>query len=170
MRASKGMGYKIPSAEGMSKWLVTIGTMCILIMFATNLTDVVGAKFFKRPLLGSTEIVSYFQVAAIACALSEALLTGRHVKVDFFIDRITGSKFGQLVIRGVRTLELIFSALIVYEGFRFAESLRLGGEKGVSSNLPLYPFAYALASSFVPICLVLFRAVIKVEGSKLKEE
>lgn len=96
-----------------SRYLLSIGILSVMIMFGVNLVDVVGAKFFKSPLLGATEMISFFQVVAIASALTAAFFAGRHVKVEFFVDKLQ-RKYRSLVTKIMRFLELVFSAVVVY--------------------------------------------------------
>jgi len=138
--------------ESSSNYLLWVGMVAVLIMFGVNLADVVGAKFFERPLLGATELVSFFQVVAIACAVTGAFLARRHVKVEFFVEKLHGKCRG-CVTKIMRFLELVFTAVIVYEGLRFAYNLKVASEKGVASNLPLYPFAFVFAGAFCIVCL-----------------
>lgn len=140
-------------------WMA-IGISSVLLMFAVNLVDVVGSKFLRKPFPGATEFVSYFQVVAISCAIAGALVAGRHVKVEFFLDRMKrGPRV--FIVKTMRVAELAFAGIVVFEGLRFAESLRISGEKGVSSNLPLYPFAYVMALSFIPVCVYFLHRTVR---------
>ena len=143
-----------------SSSLAWIGVIGFLLMFLANFIDVVGAKLFKCPLPGVIEIISFSQVVAIASTLAITLSIGQHIRVEFIVD-----KFPRL-IRGVITaigsfLSLILFVLILWESYIYGRTLQIGGEIGSSIPLPFYPFAYFIAFSCIPVCLVLLMEVIK---------
>jgi len=73
--------------RGFSRSLESIGVIGLLLMFLANFVDVVGAKLFLWPFPGVTEVISFSQIVAIAPAIAFALILGRHIRVEFIIDR-----------------------------------------------------------------------------------
>ena len=84
-------------------WLEWMGLAALAIMVLIALIDVVGSKAFNWPLPGSTEITGVIQVVAIAGGFTLSKIDGRHIRVGFLIDKVTG--------RGSAALE-IFSAVL----------------------------------------------------------
>ena len=89
----------------------------VLMMFVTTI-DVIGAKIFLRPLLGSIDIMMLSQLIGMTFAVSSSLVLGRHVQVEFFVsllpERLRVSS--DLVVRflGLVLFVLIVWRLIVY--------------------------------------------------------
>jgi TRAP-type C4-dicarboxylate transport system permease small subunit len=146
--------------KGFSSSLEWVGVIGILLMFLANFIDVVGAKLFLWPLPGVTEVISFSQVVAIAPAIAFALILGRHIRVEFIIDRFP--KRIRAAITSISSfLSLILFALIIWQSYLYGESLRKAGEIGSTSHLPFYPFAYLIAFCCIPVCLVFLMEVIK---------
>jgi TRAP-type C4-dicarboxylate transport system permease small subunit len=149
--------------RGFSNSLEWLGVIGILLMFLANFVDVVGAKLFLWPLPGATEVISFSQVVAIAPAIAFTLILGRHIRVEFIIDRFP--KRVRAAITSISSfLSLILFALIVWQSYLYGESLRKAGEIGSTSHLPFYPFAYLIAFCCIPVCLVFLMEVIKSLG------
>jgi TRAP-type C4-dicarboxylate transport system permease small subunit len=146
--------------KGFSRSLELIGVIGLLLMFLSNFVDVVGAKLFQWPLPGSTEIISFSQVVAIAPAIAFTLLLGRHIRVEFIIDRFP--KRIRAVIMSISSLfSFILFILILWQSYLYGQSLQRAGEIGSTSRLPFFPFAYLIAFCSIPVCLVFLMEVVK---------
>jgi TRAP-type C4-dicarboxylate transport system permease small subunit len=143
-----------------SRSLELIGVVGILLMFLVNFIDVVGAKLFLMPLPGSVEIISFSQIVAIAPPIAFTLILGRHIRVEFIIDR-----FPKHIRAGISSissfLSLILFALILWQSYLYGVSLQKSGEIGSTSHLPFYPFAYFIAFCSIPVCLAFLIEVLK---------
>jgi TRAP-type C4-dicarboxylate transport system permease small subunit len=122
-------------------------------MFVTNI-DVIGAKLFLWPLRGTIDMVMLFQLVAIAFAGAITLIIGRHVRVEFFVNRLP--RRAQAVTNSiVSLLGLGIFILIIWRLCLLGYSFQIGGETTASAHIPLYPFAYGAALGIIPVCLVL---------------
>jgi TRAP-type C4-dicarboxylate transport system permease small subunit len=74
------------SINSLSSWCERVGLGAMAAICLATLIDVVGSKFFKWPLPGSTEMIAVIQVVAIAGGLAFSKIDGRHIRVDIFID------------------------------------------------------------------------------------
>ena len=143
-----------------SRSLESLGVIGFLLMFLVNLVDVVGAKLFTWPLPGSVEIISFSQIVAIAPAIAFTLILGRHIRVEFIIDRFP--KRVRATITCISSfLSLILFVLVLWQSYLYGVSLRRAGEIGSTSHLPFYPFAYLIALCSIPVCLVFLVEVLK---------
>lgn len=146
--------------RGFSRSLELIGVVGILLMFLVNFIDVVGSKLFLWPFPGSVEIISFSQIVAIAPAIAFTLIIGRHIRVEFIIDR-----FPKCIRAGISSissfLSLILFALILWQSYLYGGSLQKSGEIGSTSFLPFYPFAYLIAFCCIPVCLAFLIEVLK---------
>jgi TRAP-type C4-dicarboxylate transport system permease small subunit len=129
-------------------------------MFLVNFIDVVGAKLLSWPFPGATEVISFSQILAIAPAIAFALILGRHIRVEFIIDR-----FPKRVRAAISSISSFFSfilfLLILWQSYLYGQSLQKAGEIGSTSHLPFYPFAYLIAFCSIPVCLVFLLEVLK---------
>jgi TRAP-type C4-dicarboxylate transport system permease small subunit len=143
-----------------SRSLEWVGIIGILLMFLVNFIDVVGAKLFVWPLPGSVEIISFSQIVAIAPAIAFTLILGRHIRVEFIIDRFP--KRIRAAISSISSfLSLILFVLILWQSYLYGVSLQKAGEIGSTSHLPFYPFAYLIAFCSIPVCLAFLIEVLK---------
>ncbi len=139
------------------EWLGLIG---ILLMFLVNLIDVIGAKLFLWPVPGATELIGFSQIVAIASTIAMALLLGRHIRVEFILDR-----FPRRIRAGISSfssfLSLILFVFLLWQSLLYGRSLQEAGEIGSTSHLPYYPFAYFIAFCCFPVCLAFLMETIK---------
>jgi TRAP-type C4-dicarboxylate transport system permease small subunit len=143
-----------------SRSLEWVGVIGILMMFLTNFIDVVGSKLFLWPFPGSVEIISFSQIVAIAPAIAFTLLIGRHIRVEFILDRFP--KRIRAAISSISSfLSLILFALILWQSYLYGVSLQKSGEIGSTSFIPFYPFAYFIAFCSIPVCLAFLIEVFK---------
>ncbi len=143
-----------------SRSLEWVGVVGILLMFLVNFIDVVGAKFFLWPFPGAPEVISFSQIVAIAPAIATTLLLGRHIRVEFIIDRFP--KRIRAAISSISSfLSLILFALILWQSFLYGQSLQKAGEIGSTSHLPFYPFAFLIAFCSIPVGLVFVKEILK---------
>lgn len=138
----------------LSTWFEWIGIAGIMLMMVVTCVDVVGAKAFKLPLFGALDVVMLFQIVAISFAASITLVSGRHIRVDFFFNIFP--RCPRIVINSiVLFLGLGLFVLIVWRLGVLGYSFHSSGEYSATAYIPLYPFAYAAAFASIPVCLVL---------------
>lgn len=143
-----------------SRYLEWVGVIGILLMFLVNFIDVVGAKLFLWPFPGSTEVISFSQIVAIAPAIAFTLLLNRHIRVEFIIMRLPKRVRGVINSLG-SFLGLLIFALLLWQSYLYGQSLQKAGEIGSTSHIPFYPFAYFIAFCSLPVCLAFLVEVLK---------
>jgi TRAP-type C4-dicarboxylate transport system permease small subunit len=137
-----------------SRWFEWVGLVAIAAMAITTLVDVIGSKFFLRPLPGSTELTGVIQVIAIAGGLAFSKIDGRHIRVEFLVD--------WLPRRGKAILDLFSSilglALFTFAGwmmYQFGNDLMNSGTRTFLLGIPIYPFTFFIAICCIPMCLAI---------------
>jgi TRAP-type C4-dicarboxylate transport system permease small subunit len=115
--------------------------------------DVIGAKLFQRPVLGAIDIVMLAQLLAISFAAASTLLSGRHVQVEFFVMMLP-KRVQVMVDFLIHIFCLVLFVLIVWRLTVYGYFLQTGGEISPTAQIPLYPFAYAIALASIPVCLI----------------
>jgi TRAP-type C4-dicarboxylate transport system permease small subunit len=137
-----------------------IGLAGLLIMMAITCIDVVGAKVFLWRLFGALDIVMLSHMVAISFAASMVLILGRHIRVEFFFNRLP--RRAQAVINScVLLLGLGLFIVIIWRLCVLGHSFQTSGEYSVTAHIPLYPFAYGIALASIPVCLVLLLEFLK---------
>lgn len=142
------------------EWIALVG---ILTMMVITCIDVVGAKVFQWRLFGAIDIVMLSQIVAIAFSASMALILGRHIRVDFFINRLP--KRAQAIINSFVFLAGFgLFGLIVWQLSVLGYSFQTQGEFSATARIPYYPFAYGIALASIPICLIFLLEFLKSIG------
>ena len=150
----------------LSLWFEWIGIVAILLMMTITCVDVIGAKVFKMPILGSLDMVQLAQILAISFAGGITLIMGRHIQVEYFFYFLPRPV--QSVISSVMfLLGLGLFVVIIWQVCVLAYSFQTSGEYSMTAYIPYYPFAYAIAFAFIPICIEL---LLKFLGSLKREE
>ncbi len=137
-----------------------IGLAGLLVMMLVTCLDVFGSKLFLRPVPGSIDIVMLSQLVAISFAGASALLLGKHVQVDFFVP-ILPPRARDIVNCIMSFFGLVFFLIAIWRLSAYGYSLLIGREVSPTASIPLYPFAYGIALSCIPISLVLLSSFLK---------
>ena len=143
----------------LSGWFEWVGVAgLLLVMLVTNI-DVIGAKLVLWPLRGTIDMVMLFQLVAIAFACAFTLIIGRHVRVEFFVNRLPGR--AQAIINSIISLiGLGLFILIIWRLCVLSYSFQTGGETTATAHIPVYPFAYGAAFASIPVCLVILHELL----------
>jgi TRAP-type C4-dicarboxylate transport system permease small subunit len=144
----------------LSDWFEWIGLAGMLLMMVITCVDVVGAKVFKMPVLGSIDIVMLCQIVAISFACSMTLIVGRHIKVEFFFFFLP--RLVQRVISSfIHFIGLGLFIVIIWQLYELGRSFQSSGEYSMTIYIPYYPFAYGIAFACIPVFLILLVEFLK---------
>jgi len=144
----------------LSDWFEWVGLAGLLVIMAITCIDVVGAKFFRWPLLGAIDIVMLVQIVAIAFAASMALILGRHIQVEFLFNLLP--RRARAVINSiVMLLGLGLFMVIMWRLSVLGHLLQTAGDYSATIRIPYYPFAYGIALASIPVCLVFLLEFLK---------
>ncbi len=130
------------------------GLIGILGMVGIICADVLGSKILDLPVPGSTEIVSLIQVATMALVVAATQHDRGHVSVAMFMERLPVHM--QSVARVLTSaLGLLFFVLLVFEGYRYGNQMRLAQEVTGTVRVPIAPFVYVFAAAMVPAAMMM---------------
>jgi TRAP-type C4-dicarboxylate transport system permease small subunit len=139
--------------RALNRRLSWIGIAGLLVLTGITCVDIVGSKLFLAPVPGSVDIVGLSQIIAIAFTGGITKIMGQHVRVEFFVDMMP--RRAQRIVNSIISfLLLAFFLALVVRTFALGMSLQAGGHSSLTARIPLYPFAYALAIAFIPLCLL----------------
>jgi TRAP-type C4-dicarboxylate transport system permease small subunit len=144
----------------LSTWFEQFAIIGFLGMMAATLIDVIGAKAFKWPLPAGLEVVFFCQLIAISGALAYGEIDGRHIRVEFFVDKLP--KAVRAFFHGFAALlGLGLFVILTWKSYQYAMTLKAINDVTATSRIPLYPFVLWLGVSFIPLCLVLISEILK---------
>jgi TRAP-type C4-dicarboxylate transport system permease small subunit len=144
----------------LSSYMEAVALVGFLLMMLVTCVDVIGAKIFLHPLLGSIDIVKLSQLVAISFAAASALILGNHVQVEFFMVMLP-KRLRAMGDSIVHLLGFLLFALIVWQLSVYGYSLQVAREVSSTIRIPLSGFAYGFAFASVPVCLVLLTKMIR---------
>ena len=139
-------------------WLERVAIAGAIGMILAVMVDVIGSKVFHWPLPGGTEAVYLFQIIAIAGALAISKIDGRHVRIEL-IDKLPQPGLG-IIHALVSLLSLALFAMLGWQSFNYAQSLRMNHEVTATAKITLYPFALWLALCCIPVVFILIKDFI----------
>ncbi|HEX15651.1 MAG TPA: TRAP transporter small permease [Deltaproteobacteria bacterium] len=122
-------------------------------MTALTCADVI-LRAFRRPILGTYEIVGFLGAVVIAFALAETTVERGHVAVEVLVTRLP------LRIQGIiylitHLLGIFLFLLIAYECWSYGNDLKASGEVSLTLKLPFFPILYGISVSALVVCLIL---------------
>lgn len=128
-------------------WIALAALTCMLLLVTA---DIIGSKIFGQPVPGTMDLISLLGVLLIGFSTPQAYLMGLHIKVDFVMMRMRPS-FRKPLRTVSLALVMVFFMCIIWRLLIYAYELHAYGEKTMTIQVPLSPFAYALAASFFPM-------------------
>jgi len=112
-------------------------------------------RCFRRPILGTYEVVGILAAILVGFALPQTSRTRGHVIMELLTGRLSPGIWKSFNILS-RILGMLFFAVVAWNLCVMGNDFLASGEGSTTLQLPLYPVAYALAICCVVECLVLF--------------
>ena len=158
------MTYRLSCVRTVCIVLSWIAGVVLAFMLTLTVTDVI-LRAFRRPILGTYEIISYCGAVVIGFSLPYTSLLKGHVAVEFLLEKLSAKASGrmQLCTRVVSILTFLWL------GWNFiAIGLNLMRTNEVSGiyRLPFYPIAYGLGFACLVQCLVLIKDILEIAGGR----
>jgi TRAP-type C4-dicarboxylate transport system permease small subunit len=154
----------LDKVKGISRFLNVIAGISLTFLMLLTVSDVI-LRFFKRPIVGTYELVAFSGAIVIGFSLPLTSLMRGNIFVDFFILKF--SKKGQDIFNIVtRCLVITLFFLIGWNLLRYGLDLQKSGEVSATLRLPFYPVAYGVGISCFVQCLVLCCDIVKIFGGK----
>jgi TRAP-type C4-dicarboxylate transport system permease small subunit len=148
--------------KGLSRFMYWIaGTALTGIMFLT-VADVF-LRLFKRPILGTYEIVSLLGAVVIGFAIPQTSIDRGQVLMDFLTGRFS-SPVQQVLHVLTRLLGIVVFVIIGWNLMVMGNDLRQTGQVSLTLRIPEYPVAYGVGFCCFIECLVLLSELIKGKG------
>jgi TRAP-type C4-dicarboxylate transport system permease small subunit len=157
----------LKTTNGISRFLNIIAGISLTFLMLLTIADVI-LRGFKRPVVGTYELVAFAGAVAIGFSMPLTSWLRGHIFVDFFI-----LKFSQRV-RNIfniasRGVVIILFFLIGWNLIKYGMDLQKSGEVSLTLQMPFYPFAYGIGICCFVQCLVMVCDIVKISGGKFDE-
>lgn len=121
----------------------------------------VALRLFKRPIVGTYELVGLLGAVAIGFAIPQTSRVQGHVRMDFLTEKLSAGlqEFFKVITRLLAMGTFIIIAWNMW--LLGADSSRMG-ETTLTLQIPLYPVAYGIAICCFVECIVLFLEMLGV--------
>lgn len=139
--------------QALSRWLNKVSAWGLVGMTGLTCADVV-LRAFRKPIVGTYELVSLLGAVVIAFALAETTLRRGHVAVEALVKHFPAMLQG-LIYLVTHVLSLVLFLLIAYECWTYAGDPKRSGEVSLTLKLPFYPVMYGISVCALVVCLVL---------------
>jgi TRAP-type C4-dicarboxylate transport system permease small subunit len=157
----EGVLSKIKSIIRVLNAVAGVSLVCLMLL---TVSDVI-LRTFRRPIVGTYELVGFFGALVIGFAIPLTSWHRGHIYVDFFYQ-----KFSKPVQRAFNTatrclvIGLFFLAgwNLIKVGYDYFKS----GEVSPTLQLPFYPIAYGLGICCFVECVVLACDIVKIFGGE----
>jgi TRAP-type C4-dicarboxylate transport system permease small subunit len=130
-----------------------IAGLSLLGMTALTFSDVV-LRLFRRPILGTYEIVEFLGAAVASFAMAHTTLQRAHVAVEVVVMRLS-PRVQKAVYVVTHLMSIFLFVLLTYEFIVFGNDFRTSGEVSMTLRFPFYPVLYGMSVASVAVCLVL---------------
>jgi TRAP-type C4-dicarboxylate transport system permease small subunit len=138
------------------------GAVCLVGMTLLTCVDIVG-RFFKLPVFGSVELVSFMGVLVVAFALPFTHQTNGHIGVELVVRRLSlRSRLMIHIFTGLVSFALF--AVVAWRMVIYGLNLRQSGEVSMNLQLPEYLIVLMVAVCFMVLTATILRGVIEAFG------
>jgi TRAP-type C4-dicarboxylate transport system permease small subunit len=149
-----------PVAKGMF-WVAAVALTSIMML---TVADVV-LRMFKKPILGTYELVGFLAAWAISFAIPQTSLDKGHVQMDFLTEKLPGW-VNRILVPVTRLIGVGTFALVAYNLYGMGNDLRASGDVTPLRQLPLFPLAYGIGLACLVECLVLAAGLFGENGAQ----
>ncbi len=144
---------------GVDRVLYIVAGSVLACMILVTLCDVI-LRNFGHPITGSMEFIQYGGAIVFGFSVPYGTLLGAQVIVDIATEKLKPGKKRAMNI-ATRCVGVLLFLFIAYNFFKYGIDVRHTGERTASFKIPYYPFAFALAFSFLLQSFTVFCDLIK---------
>lgn len=137
----------IASITGFDKTFYIISGIVLIFMVILTLFDVV-LRNFGHPITGSLEIIQYSGCIVFSFAVPYATWMKAQIFVDLILEKLKpdNKRIMNIITRSIGVIIFLF---ISYNCLIYGLDVKTTGECTAYFRIPYYPFAYAIALSFL---------------------
>lgn len=139
-----------------------IGAGLLIIMALLTCVDVVG-RFFRHPVFGSIELMSFMGALAVAMVLSDAHTSKSHIGVEIFVMKLP-KKFRLMIDFCTNLISLVLFGLVTWKMSEYSLKVMESGEVSMNLELPEYLIISVVAFGFVIFALTIVKGLAETLG------
>lgn len=158
------MKWLISTVLKVCKFLYGVSGFTLVVMMLLTVLDV-ALRMVGRPITGVYELVGYFASIVVGFALPFTTWTRGHIYMEFVVDKLPVQSRDIANIL-TRIIGIALFAVVAYNLVDVGIVLYDTGKVSPTLQLPVYPFAWAVAACCCIICLVLFCDILRVRGGE----
>ena len=158
------MGWFSDKVWKLSRLINIIGGSSLAFIMFLTVADII-LRSFRRPILGTFEIVAFSGAVVIGFSLPYTSWMRGHVYTDFLILRFS-KKIRNIFNSVTRLLGTGVFIMIGWNLIKYGMDLKKAGEVSPTLTMPFYPVAYGLGICCFIQCLVLLCDISKIIGGK----
>jgi TRAP-type C4-dicarboxylate transport system permease small subunit len=146
--------------------LAAIAALSILAMIAITCADVV-MRVFRRPILGSFDMIRIAGMISIACALPYTTAVKGHVAIEFLHHKLSriGSKVLDIFVHFSIMVMFVFLAIRL---IAYGQALHKAGQVSATLQIPLFWIPYVISVSCFVAVLVTLHILLHPEKEMIK--
>lgn len=146
--------------KGFSDALNGVAGVCLLAMTGLTCLDVI-LRLFRRPILGTYELVQFLGAAVAAFAMAHTTYQRGHVAVEVLVIRLSPG-LQKIIYFAVQCLSLFLFAVLAYECVIYGNDFRTSGEVSMTLRIPFYPILYGISFASAGVCAVVLAELYQV--------
>jgi TRAP-type C4-dicarboxylate transport system permease small subunit len=154
----------LSNVQGLSRFLNMVAGIALVFLMFLTLGDVI-LRLFKRPIVGTYELVAFSGAIVIGFSLPLTSWLRAHIFVDFFVLKFSKQVQNAFNI-ATRCVVIFLFLLIAWNLIRYGMDLHKSGEVSATLRMPFYPIAYGVAVSCFMQCLVMVCDIVKIFGGE----
>lgn len=158
------MNFIAKIAHPIAKAMFWVAAVALTSIMFLTVADVI-LRMFKRPILGTYEIVGFLAAWAIGFAIPQTSVDNGQVFMDFLTEKLPGW-LNKILKPLTRLIGIALFAVVSYNLYKMGNDLRVSGDTTPLRELPLFPLAYGVGLSCAVECLVLASGLFGGSGAE----
>lgn len=138
------LSQMVRAVNAVSESLNRVACLFLFCMMLLTLIDVLLRKFCNSGILGGFELMEFMLVGMVFCALAQAEIKDRHVRVNLVSLILPTHVVNHLTVF-VYFMSAVMMGTISISTFHYAHSIRKAGEVSLDLGIPRYPLILVAA-------------------------
>jgi TRAP-type C4-dicarboxylate transport system permease small subunit len=153
----------------LSRIMALVAALCLAAMMLLTAADVIGRYFFKTPMPGAWELISYLLVCAGTWGLAYCQVEKGHISVTFLLEafspRLQAAILSLACFAGLVVFSVLTGRAVQLAHKYFSEA----GHTTDTLHMPIFPFLLVMAAGTGMMALVLLIDVIQTIGKEVRK-
>ncbi len=133
---------------------------CFFSVMALVVSNIIMRNIFKRPILGTMEIVGLLCVTGLGLALSNCEMINFNVGMDVVMEKLS-DKTRKTIKLGTYSVALCFWSIVVWRMYIYASATYMNKRVTPTTSIPVYPFVFMLGFNLLCLCAVLAYKLVR---------